>query len=121
MSAAEFHNAFAAVVLIVAGCSLWVLDALLAREHREHIAEWYADGQPVGAMWRPPNVGSMWADVTRGRLVAVRLTFRWLVETPAWVRGDARALMLFRVYRVCSWVWVIGLPIVIVWDLAFGP
>src|SRR5690242_14453564 len=101
MSVAEFHNALAAVVLIVAGCSLWVLDALLAREHREHIAEWYADGQPVGVMWRPPNVGWMSAERRRGQLSAWRLTLRWLVATPPWVRGDPRTLILFRVYRAC--------------------
>src|SRR5512133_2241025 len=102
MSLTELHNAFAAVVLIVAGCSLWMLDALLAREHREHIAEWYADGQPVGPVWRPPNVGWMSKDVTRGRLVAfrepwscfactVRAAWCGCSASPCWPRGTSRS------------------------------
>jgi hypothetical protein len=111
------ESAASFALLAADACSVRAFDAILQWQYWEHIADWFADGQPVGTTWKPPNAaGWMSKYVTRGRFVAYPLSIRWLLATPSWARGDARAVILFRVFRACGWVWLIGFFATAAWS-----
>ncbi len=85
----------------------FLFDRIVRVEYFDHRTAWYADGQPHGFFWLPPE-----STFARGLLVrfgssmAQRHIWRaWLLSTPDWIRHDRRALRFLFWWRALILGW----------------
>jgi hypothetical protein len=105
--------AIPAVVIFAAALGSFVAyELLVRREYAVAREAWEADGRPPGFAWAPAGTSVM-RSWTRGKAY-----FRWIAETPSWIRQDKRARSLQTWLRIlwitacAAWLWVVMLALV---------
>ena len=97
------------MVLLLGSC--FVYERLVKREYQVAREAWETDGRPPGFVWAPPGT-SVLRSWTRG--IAY---FRWIAETPSWIRQDETARTLQRRLRMLwltasvAWLWAVILAL----------
>jgi hypothetical protein len=85
--------------------SFFVYERLVKRQYRIAREVWEADGRPPGFAWAPPGT-SVLRSSTRGMAY-----FRWIAQTPSWIKEDETARTLQRHLRTlwltacAAWLW----------------
>lgn len=101
-----------AIFLAAGIATLFLYERLVKREYEVAREAWEADGRPPGFAWAPPGTSVM-RSWTRGAAY-----FRWIAQTPPWIREDAIARTLQRRLRLlwftacAAWLWLAILMLV---------
>ena len=115
----------AAVVLVLIVVLLWTFrlyDELFKILHDEHHDQWVSCRRPVGMFWMPDDFDDSpyFATAFRG-LIRDKCMLLWLFVTPAWARGNPRALTLVRRTRLGTLAWNLGIIGILVYlGLKYG-
>lgn len=81
------------------------LDLLVRIERRRFRHAWVKDGRPIGLWSASPT------DWLMGGLWRSTVGLKWVLRTPAWVRGDKRAERILLLARVGFLIAVVALPV----------
>jgi hypothetical protein len=101
-----------AIFFVTGIATFFLYERLVKRQYQVAREVWEADGRPPGFAWAPPGTSVM-RSWTRGKAY-----FRWIAETPSWIREDDIARTLQRQLRVlwltgcASWLWLMILMLV---------
>ena len=79
-------------------------DVLVQIEYRKYKDEWSIDGKPRGFFWRPPE--STWF---ASSIATQKLSFRWLFQTPHWVKNDTEAICRLKRLRLSVLIFNAGI------------
>ena len=89
-----------------------VMTVIVHREYLNHRSLWEGDGQPHGMFWIPRESRLWgWFVSYAGAHAFYRLTWKWLVSTPAWITKDRdthRLLLLHRILFLALGICVVG-------------
>jgi hypothetical protein len=73
--------------------TLVAADLIVRLEYSLHRENWEADGRPYGNVWLPPKTKKgFW--YAFGNFSLQYCSWKWLLSTPDWMRGDEKALRL---------------------------
>lgn len=89
-----------------------VMTVIVRREYMNHRSIWEKDGKPRGVFWIPKeSMIGKWYVTYSGAHYFRRLTWDWILSTPAWIakeRATHRLLLLHRVLFPAFWICVAG-------------
>jgi hypothetical protein len=93
-----------------------VMTVIVRRQYFGQRSLWESDGKPHGMFWIPKeSILWGWFVTYSGAHAFRRLTWNWLISTPAWIAKDRktrRLLLLHRVLFPAFWI-CISLPFAI--------
>src|ERR671921_263668 len=87
----------AILLMVLQGFAEWLLFRELVRlQYGSHRHSWEQDGKPIGSLFYPPETRTWGGWIVRWSSwrASSRRRWAWLFATPAWMRGDNRALRL---------------------------
>lgn len=104
-----------ALLLLLALLGTFIsFDRLVRLQYDEYRSEWEKDGKPSGFFWRPPEWRSQgWLQALHSGLATHRVSFLWLIWTPAWMRETREGMTTARRMRVLALVWNVGIVVVL--------
>lgn len=89
-----------------------VMTIIVRREYLSHRSLWESDGKPRGIFWIPKeSILWGWFVGYSGAHALRRLTWNWLLFTPAWIAKDRdtrRLLWLHRILFAAFWISITG-------------
>jgi len=93
-----------------------VMTVIVRRQYSDHRSLWESDGKPHGMFWIPKeSILWGWFVTYSGGHAFRRLTWNWIISTPAWMANDRntrRLLWLHRILFPAFWI-CIALPFAI--------
>lgn len=92
------------VLLPFALYGLFLIEKIIRKLHDSFPSEWDSAGRPSGLFHNPPNINNIQPALSMLKNIAV-----WLFVTPAWIKGDEILSSCLMKFRVCVFVWNIGI------------